>query len=42
MEVVAHMRVVEEVEEPSAEITLEDALEIDGSAQLLGICCPTS
>lgn len=34
MEVVAHMRVVEEVEEPSAEMTLEDALEIDSSAQL--------
>jgi len=37
MEVVAHMRVVEEVEEPSAEITLEDALEIDRSAQLGGV-----
>ena len=34
MEVAAHMRVVEEVEEPSAEFSLEDALEIDASAQI--------
>ena len=32
MEVVAHMKVVEEVEEPSAEISIEDAVEIDSSA----------
>ena len=34
MEVVAHMKVVEEVEEPSAELSLEDALGIDDSAQI--------
>ncbi len=34
MEVLAHLRVVEEVEEPSAELTLEDALEIDADAQI--------
>ena len=34
MEVTAHMRVVQEVEEPSAELSLEDALEIDASAQI--------
>ena len=34
MEVVAHMKVVEEIEEPSAELSLEDALEIDDSAQI--------
>ena len=34
MGVVAHMKVVEEVEEPSAELSLEDALELDASAKI--------
>jgi len=34
MEVVAHLNVVEEVEEPGVEISLDDAQEIDADAQV--------
>ena len=37
MEVIAHKTVVEEIEEPSQEIELEDALAIDDQAQLGGV-----